>query len=194
VVRGEATAKRFREFVQLHNSQWGAAGRSGHFGDWPESTVFNQELVERLAKKDRVRLYVLTDGDDALAIQYTFILGKRCYWRLPARRYTPELEKLGIGRLGLLKMIEALIGEDVCEIEAGPGHYDYKIRHGGIEHSLRSVVVSRSTAKSRWRTKALVLWADILHLAYYRVWFLKVTSAIPQLQGRLWNAWIRTRL
>jgi len=59
---------------------------------------------------------------------------------------------------------------------------------------LRRVVVSRDSASARWKAALLLRWADFLHLAYYRAWFLKVARRLG-LGGRpLWGPWIRTRL
>ena len=80
-----------------------------------------------------MRLYMLAANGEPISIQYTLVFGNTACWRLPARVATSELEKFGLGRIELIKMIEALIAECVRTIEAGPGHYDY--RQGTVELS-----------------------------------------------------------
>ena len=194
VIDGQRAAEHFDQFVRMHDAQWHAVGRLGHFGDWPKSMAFNADLVRKLAEENRVRLYMLAANGEPISIQYTLVFGNTACWRLPARVAKSELEKFGLGRIGLIKMIEALIAEGVRTIEAGPGHYDYKTRHGGIELPLRRLVIARSSLLSGWKVRAALLWADVLNKIYYKAWFLKVATRSPRLQHPLWNKWIRTRL
>lgn len=182
------------DFVELHQEQWQSVGRRGHFGDWPLSFEFNRDLVERLVDKGRVRFYELWGNEELLSSQLCFILADRCYWRLPARKTDSTLEKLGFGRIGMVKMIEALIDEGVRHIEAGPGKYDYKRRHGGSELPLHRVVVSGSSFKSRLKTRLTLACADFLHLAYYRIWYLRLADRLHMPKRTLWRAWCRSRL
>ena len=57
----------FDRFVRLHEAQWTDVGKLGHFGDWPESTAFNRDLVNRLAKRDLVRIHELTGNGEIRA-------------------------------------------------------------------------------------------------------------------------------
>lgn len=192
-VSGEDAIAYFDRFVELHAAHWQAQSKSGHFGDWPGSDAFNRELIARMAATGRARFYEIADGDRVLSIEYSFVLGERCFWRLPARDLDPELQKLRLGRLSLVEMFRVLIEDGQTVVEGGPGHYEYKLRLGAEEHPLRRVVITRSSAPSRWRAALLLRWADLLHLAYYRGWFLKVAPRL-RLSGRpLWGPWIRTR-
>ena len=194
VISGSHAIEYFNEFERVHEAQWRATERLGHFGDWPESSAFNTELVKNFAARNRVRFHVLKGNGEPLSIQYGFVFGDTYYWRLPARNPKSELEKFGLGRVGLVKMIESLIAEGIRTIEAGPGHYDYKVRHGGVELPLRRLVVTRTSALSYWKARSALAWSDLLHLLYYRIWFLKLAWRVPQLQSSLWRTWIRTRL
>ena len=46
-------------------------------------------------------------------------------------------------------------------VEAGPAHYDYKARLGGVEHPLRRVIIARDARASLWKTGLVVRWADL---------------------------------
>lgn len=193
-VSGDEAISYFDQFLKLHAAHWQAQGKLGHFGDWPASEAFNRDLVSRMAASGRVRFYEIADNGRALAIEYGFVLGDRCYWRLPARDPDPELQKVRLGRLSLAEMFRVTIEEGQTMVEAGPGHYEYKVRLGAEEHPLRRVVISRPGATARWRTALLLRWADLLHLVYYRGWFIKVAPRLGRPGRPLWGPWLRTRI
>jgi hypothetical protein len=194
VLRGMDAIDHFDKFARLHEAQWTGVGKLGHFGDWPEGMAFNRDLVNRLAKRDLVRIHELTGNGEILSMQYSFVLADRCYNRLSARRPSAELEKLNLGRIGLLKMLESLIDDGVRLVEAGPGHYDYKMGSGGEEFALLRLIVTRSSMFTRQKTLLFLLWFDLIDIIYYRIWFLKIAPKIPFFKFSLWHTWIRTRL
>jgi CelD/BcsL family acetyltransferase involved in cellulose biosynthesis len=193
-VSGADAISRFDRFLELHAAHWQAEGKLGHFGDWPASTEFNRDLIARMAATDRARFYEISGDGRVLAMEYSFVLGDRCYWRLPARDVDPELQKLRLGRLSLAEMFRVLIEDGRTMVEAGPGSYEYKLRLGAEELPLRRVVISGRSSSSRWRTALLLRWADLLHLVYYRGWFLKLAPRLRRSGRPLWGPWIRTRI
>ena len=193
-VSGDDAIAYFDRFVALHTALWKAEGRSGHFGDWPASEAFTRDLVSRMAKTARARFYEIGGDGRVLAVEHCFVLGDRCFWRLPARDADPGLRKLGLGRASAAEMFRVLIEDGRTMVEAGPGHYEYKVRLGGEEHPVRRVVVSGASASARRRCALLLRWADLLHLVYYRGWFLKVAPRLGWSGRRLWRSWIRTRV
>ena len=84
--------------------------------------------------------------------------------------------------------------ENVRSIEAGPGHYEYKVKHGATEYPLRRLVVCRNRSVCRLKTSALIVWSEVLHFFYYRIWFIKIAPRLGLHPRPLWRAWIRTRL
>ena len=50
------TLAAFLEFKTLHTSQWEEEGKSGHFGDWPDSEAFNADLANELSRLGRFRM------------------------------------------------------------------------------------------------------------------------------------------
>jgi CelD/BcsL family acetyltransferase involved in cellulose biosynthesis len=194
VLTGAAAIACFDEFVALHVAHWKPRGKPGHFADWPDGERFNRDLVTRMAADDRVRFYVITSDGSTLSMEYCFVLGDRCFWRLPARDTDPELEKLRLGRVGLAEMFRVLIEHGTTMVEAGPGHYDYKVRLGGVEHRLRRVIIARDSRWSLWKIRLVVRWADLVHLVYYRIWFNHLAARVGRSGKRLWGPWVRTRL
>jgi CelD/BcsL family acetyltransferase involved in cellulose biosynthesis len=193
-VSGDGAIAYFDRFMELHAAHWRQRGKLGHFGDWPASVDFNRDLISRMAATGRARCYELAGDGRVLAVEYCFVLGERCYWRLPARDPDPELEKLRLGRLSLAEMFRVLIEAGQTVVEAGPGHYDYKLLLGAEEHPLRRIVISRRSGPSRLRSTLLLRWADLLHLVYYRGWFLKLRPRLGRSPRPLWGPWIRTRI
>jgi CelD/BcsL family acetyltransferase involved in cellulose biosynthesis len=193
-VTGDEAIAYFDRFAKLHAAYWRQRGKLGHFGDWPAGADFNRDLIARMAAAERARFYEVAGDGRVLAIEYCFVLGGRCYWRLPARDPDPELEELRLGRVSLAEMFRMLIETGHRIVEGGPGHYDYKLRLGAEEHSLRRIVISGRTGPSRWRTAVLVRWADLLQLVYYRGWFLKLRPKLGLSPRPLRHPWIRTRI
>jgi CelD/BcsL family acetyltransferase involved in cellulose biosynthesis len=193
-VSGDEAIAYFDRFVELHAAQWRLRGKLGHFGDWPAGADFNRDLISRMAATGRARCYVLARDGRPLAMRYGFVLGERYFSRLQTRDPDPELEKLGIGRLSHTENIRVLIEDGQRVIESGPGHYDYKLRLGAEEHPLRRIVISRRSGPPRWRSILLLRWADVLHLVYYRVWFLKLRPKLGLSPRPLRRAWIQTRI
>lgn len=184
----------FDDFARMHTSQWRAEGRPGHFGDWPGSLDFSREAVRALAPLGRVALIGIEIGGSAVCAYWCFLLGDRCYWRLPARAVGDSWDQFGLGRVGLVTMLGAMIDRGVGYVEGGPGHYEYKTKHGATEHPLSSFVFVRNSRVTRLKVRWLWTFADSLHLAYYRGWRLKIAPALGVRTGPLWRCWTRTRL
>ena len=79
-------------------------------------------------------------------------------------------------------------------VEAGAGEYEYKLSYGGELVPLHSIVLAADRPGARFGMRALLLWADALHLGYYRVWFLKLRPRLGLRPRPLWTRWIRSRL
>lgn len=192
------TADEFQAFVSFHNKQWHAVGKGGNFSDWPDNAVFYPILAKKTASKPIIQFHKQFGTQGPLAEQFCLISGKTCHWRLPARTLDPEAEKLSLGKVSLLIMIEELISQGVTRIEAGRGEYDYKRAFGGKSIAVHRLIVSPATHAGRLYLRILLVWSDLLHLFYYRIWFLKLAPRWRRLTGMaarpLWRSWIRTRL
>jgi CelD/BcsL family acetyltransferase involved in cellulose biosynthesis len=184
----------FRAFRAFHTRQWQAEGKPGHFGDWPHSDVFNQDLVAQLAKLGRFRMLNLYAGDDTIAMHYAFTFGPNCYSRLPARSTEKDMGRFSLGVLSLMHLLEQMSREGIRRIEAGRAHYDYKIEYGGRESDYLSVLVNSTRASSSVRVHLFVALSDLIHLVYYRIWRLRIAPRLPFRRGPLWRTWIRSRI
>lgn len=185
----------FRAFRTFHTKQWEAEGKPGHFGDWPHSDNFNQELVRQLAQLGRFRMLHLCAGDNPIAMQYAFTFGSTCYWRLPARSTEKDMDRFSLGVLSLLQLLEQMGREGIRRVEGGPGHYDYKVQYGGCETEYVSLLLkNRIRASSSVRVHLFVMLSDLIHLAYYRIWRLRVSPRLPFRSRPLWRTWIRSRM
>lgn len=184
----------FDEFRAFHAKQWESEGKPGHFGDWPRSPAFHRELVEEFAKQGRLRMLHLYAGNAPIATQYALIFGSSCYWRLPARSTETAMSRFGLGVLGMMQLLEQMAREGIRRIEAGPGHYDYKVEYGGCEKEYLSVLVGSTRRSSRIRLRLFSCLSDLIHFGYYRVWRRRIAPHLPFRCGTLWRTWIRSRL
>jgi CelD/BcsL family acetyltransferase involved in cellulose biosynthesis len=184
----------FPSFKAMHDLQWQAEGKLGHFDDWPGAEEFNRDLLKTMARDGRLRLVRLLANDEVVSYQLCYRFGDALYWRLPARVTGSEWNRYGLGRIGLIKMIETAIAEGVRYIEAGMGHYDYKIRLGGVERPLQSILIASDRRASRAKTYLFGHLADVLHLLYYRIWFNRLAPRLPLPRRPLRKTWIQSRL
>jgi CelD/BcsL family acetyltransferase involved in cellulose biosynthesis len=181
----------FDAFIDMHQAQWQAVNKLGHFGDWPGSRAFALDLVRELARSGQVRLIRLIADDQVLSYYWCFVAGSTYYWRLPARVFGESWDQFSLGRVGLMKMMEVASAEGVTSIEAGTGRYEYKDKLNATTLPLRSIVVGRRGWVARARARVALAYADLLHLAFYRVWFLRITPRSTFLRTPLWRSWIR---
>lgn len=177
-------------FIALHTKQWQAAGKGGHFSDWSVAAAFYRDLLHRLGPEGQAMIDEQWQDDRLLSSQLRYTLGDKAYWWLNARETDPEFAKSGLGRVGLVERVDGLIGDDIKLVEAGAGEYEYKLSYGGELVPIHNIVL----APDRLAARLLLWWADMLHLFYYRAWFLKFRPRLGLRPGRLWTSWIRTRL
>lgn len=184
----------FAGFAAFHGRQWQAQGRGGHFTDWPASLAFYCDLADRPSIEPPIWLHALAGPAGSLATQFALLAGPVAHWRLPARTTDPEAERLSIGKVGLILMIESLIGFGVRRIEAGRGDYGYKLSYGGESVAVHRLLICPAARTGRLRL--MLAWADILNLAYYRLWFLKIAPLLARIRRPrpLWRAWIRSQI
>lgn len=194
ITNGDQVEGEFERFIQMHNEQWAREGKLGHFKDWPGGTQFNTAIVHEMAKRGRLRLLRLIVDGQVVSYQLCFAFRDCWCWRLPARLVGSQWDRFALGRIGLIKEIEAAIAQGVREIEAGAGHYDYKVKLGGEEYKLYSIMYVRNRWSSRYRTILFSMLSKWLHFCYYRVWFNKLAPKLPFQRRPLWKIWIRSRL
>ena len=131
-----------------------SGGEVGHFGD-VHSEAFNDDLLTKCLAWADFALSDFSADRQVIACQYAFVFGDCCYWRLPARLPDAEWHRFGV--LGPHLMFEAFIGEGVRRVEAGVGHYDYK-----LQLELRTPVSEQTSGGSSARWLFLML-SVLLH-------------------------------
>ena len=123
----------------MHQAQWKAVNKLGHFDDWPGSREYSWDLVRNLAASDRVRLLRLLADDRVVAYYWCFALGGTYYWRLFARLFGDQWDQFALGRVAVVKMMELANSDLATAIEAGIGSYGYKEHLNAQTHPLRSM-------------------------------------------------------
>jgi len=190
---GPELEREFEAFVDMHQAQWNANNKLGHFGDWPQSGAFSRDLVLAMAPMDQVRLIRLLADDQVVCYHWCLTVNGTYHWRLLGRLSGEQWDQFGLGRVSQLKMMELASDEGAAVIEAGTGRYEYKERLNAETLPLRSVLLSRRSALSRLRAYFTLAYGDLLNLAYYRVWYLRVARRVAILRRPLWRSWIRRR-
>ena len=88
VIKDETRARsEFEKFVQMHNAQWEAEGKLGHFNDWPLGVEFNTKILIEHAKRGKLRLLRLIADGKVISYQLCYVFGNRWYWRLPGTAF-----------------------------------------------------------------------------------------------------------
>ncbi len=192
------TPAEFQHFIDLHGEQWHAVGKGGHFSDWPGTAGFYKDICANPDSRQMVAMDRLKGTPGDIAIEFSLVAGKTSHWRLPARKLDAEVDRLGAGKVVFLLMFKRMIEQGFTRVEAGRGIYPYKIDYGGRYADVWRMILLRPGRLAALRLRLLLAWSDLLNLAYYRIWFLKLA---PRLHARtglksrpLWRSWIRTRL
>ena len=187
----------FNRFTDQHRQQWTAAGKGGHFSDWPDYKDFYAALIQKFSKRGTVMIEEFWGNHTLLSSRLTFLSHGRAYWRLTSRSLDKAAQKTGAGRVAQVERIERLIENGIQQVEAGAGEYEYKLSYGGELIPIHRFVVSTHGWQGRARLSLLLLWANALDLFYYRIWFKKLAPRWRKLTGAkpkpLWKSWIRTR-
>ncbi len=192
VTEPEEVLREFERFQWLHQAQWAAEGKLGHFVDWPKAAEFNRDLVMSFGKLGMVRFFRILADAQVASSQFCLLFGGTNYWRLPGRVCKPDWEKLSLGKMGLIQMIEASLDQGVTAVEGGRGHYDYKLQLGGREWPLRTLQFTRRGLGVSMRVKLFRAFASVLNVVYYKILFLRLLPRFPILQRSLWPVWIRS--
>ncbi len=182
----------FREFVDMHQKHWTKKGKLGHFGDWPDSFDFHKEMALAQIKHDRLRLMQIKWGQYNLAYEYAYKFGEKYFAFLNSRTDMKDVADAGVGTTMFAERIKKAISEDVKYVDAMRAKYDYKMRLGGKLFPMRDIYVKHKRVTSRVRVRIFRLFAKLLHLCYYKIWFTRIAPRLPFPRGPLWKIWIRS--
>ncbi len=183
--------KEFRKFEEIHTLQWKEDGRPGHLKAWPKAREFNLELAKTFAQRGSLRLIRHVGEDGLIAYQYSFAFGDTYYWQLPARVVGSKWNKFSLGSVGLNDMVKIAIDEGITKIEAGIGHYDYKIKLGAQEHPAKIVRVVANRFGSKLRLFAFRVLFSVVNIFYHKIWYRRIQPRLPAIFHRpIWKLWI----
>lgn len=187
-------AEEFGRFCQMHGAQWQAQRRLGHFEDWYRSKEFNAELVRSHSRLGRLRMLRIVADGEPVARFYGYVFGKSLYSRFSARAIGPKWDRYGLGNIGTYEKMKLALSEGLTEIKSGLGHYDYKLQWGAQERPVRSFLITATRGWTRFRVAMFCWLAELLHLLYYRIWYLRLAPKLPLARRPLWRIWIRSRI
>ncbi len=187
-------SQEFEKFVRMHEKQWRTKGKLGQFGDWPNAMQFNKSLVAALSEIGRLCLLQLKADGRVIARQYSLVFGDTCHCRFAARVAGSSWESFGLGRVSLSKLFERLIDEGIRRVDVGTGRYEYKLRLGGKEQGVRSLLIVANRQEVSKKVRVFCRLADLLHKFYYRLWYCNIAPLLPFKTRSLWKSWIRSRV
>lgn len=184
----------FEALVEMHHQQWRAQGQLGHFGDWPGAVGFNRTLVNALGEAGRVLFVRMRVDGRIVARQCCFIFGDTLFCRIAARSPEPRWSSYGLGRMILSHIIELAISQGLRRVDVGTGHYEYKLRLGGVETPVWTSLLASARVSLYPRAHVLYYVSTALDRLYYKTWRYRVAPRLGLPPRPLWDAWIRTRL
>ncbi len=182
----------FRGFVHMHQKHWKKKGRPGHFGDWPDSFDFHEEMVRAQLPHDRLRLMKIHWGQDCLAYEYAYKFGDKYFAFLNARTDSQDVADVSVGTIVFAEQMKKAISENVRYIDDMRAKYDYKMRLGGRLFPMRDIYILRKQPLRLARVHIFKLLSRFLHLCYYRIWYIRVAPRLPLPRRALWRIWIRS--
>jgi hypothetical protein len=182
----------FAGFVQMHQKHWQRLNRPGHFKDWPSACEFHSELAKVHSEQKRLRLIKINLGKCCLGYKYGYVLGDNYFDFLDARSDSKELVGIGLGRILYGEMIKTAVQEKAKSIDSMQGRYKHKLEMGGELCATQNLYVIPRKSVTVIRIKVFRLFAYLLNLFYYRIWFNKVAPRLPLKRRSLWKIWIRT--
>jgi len=192
----EAIQDEYAPFRNLHDKYWNLQGLGGHFVDLPHSEDFNLELTRTLAERGEggVDLQRISAGETAIGSQFCFRFGDCLHWRVTARQFGEEWGRLAVGILSLFLLVEDSIQKGIKLIEAGPGHFPYKVTMGAQERPMRSAVAVRRSKTSILKVLGLKMLYLLLQGVYYKFWYRGVCKRLFKKRGPFSLYYLRCRL
>ncbi len=182
----------FLAFVGMHQKHWKKLGKLGHFGDWPDSFDFHKEMVHAQLPYDRLRLMRIHWGECCLAYEYAYKFGDKYLAFLNSRTDWQDVVDVSIGTIIFAEQMKNAIDEKVKYIDDMRAKYDYKMRLGGKLFSMRDIYIFRRQPLRLARVRIFKLLSRLLHLCYYKIWYIKIAPRLPLRRHALWRIWIRT--
>lgn len=184
----------FDSFVAMHTTGWRKVRKLGHFADWPKADAFHRELAVTLARRGRLRLFRVTVDSRVVFYRLVYKFDERYYSILTARVSEEITDVVNLGRLCFIEVVAKAVNEGVRWIELGRGVYAHKVLLGGKDYPVRTVLVVARDAWTRFRARLFCMISGLVHIVYYKIWFLRVAPRIPVVRRPLMSLWLRSRI
>ncbi len=184
----------FTDFVQMHQAHWQELGKLGHFRDWPESHNFHHELAQCQLEQNRLCLIRISIDNRCLGYKYGYILGLNHVDFLDARSDCTEFASVGLGRIIYSEMMKKAIKNGAKSIDSMRGQYKHKLEMGGELHPTYNLYVIPKRRATVMRVRLFRLFAYLLNLFYYRIWFGRIAPKLNVKRKPLWKIWIRSNV
>jgi hypothetical protein len=174
-------AREFERFAEQHREQWGAEGKTGHFGAWPRALDYNRALVKAQSERGRLRFIRITANGEVIANQYTFAFGGRYFWELPSRVVNLKWERFSLGPTGIVTMIGQAVRDGMSTVEGGLAHYDYKVRLGAREYRTMTFHIVGAKPIARTRFALFSLLRNCWSYVYHKLWYRRIMPRLPRM-------------
>ncbi|GAF72394.1 unnamed protein product, partial [marine sediment metagenome] len=199
VVRADALTDRdhysaMDEFIELHQREWVAKGRRGHFAEWHDARAFHHAFASVSAGASRLRLRAIRADGHLMAMSYAVRFGCRMHYLYSARSLDPRWHFCFPGRIAAYDLIRTAIAEGATLLDFGLGDYEYKAKLGARRVPLHHVLGVRAALASRARGAVLRGLALSHDLVGYHLWYLNLSRYVPAWRGSLYDGWIHTRM
>jgi hypothetical protein len=89
-------------------------------------------------------------------------------------------------------MIDEAIKEGVTRIEAGLGHYDYKLRFKAVEEPVWIYRFAAPGLGAMLKRSSAAVLQTMLRLGYHKLWYRRIQPRLPAAFRRSqWQLWLR---
>lgn len=184
----------FEECYHMHQEHWKNLNRSGHFGDWPYSKEFHNEIGKIQLSKNRLRLMRVRAGDCVLGFKYAYSFGIHYVEYLQARNESEDLQKASPGELVFFEQVKNAIADGCLFIDSLMGDFQHKKHLGAKSLPVFNHFLIRKGIFSKVKYLLVKYYARMLNFIYYQLWFCRLAPKLKMSRGKLLNKWIRTNL
>jgi len=181
----------FNNFLDMHQQHWQQLGKPGHFGAWPSSINFHQEVGLTQLKLNRLRLIETKFDDEIVGYQYVYKFGNSYCWFLNARADNKISSRIDFKWIMLRETIENALKDRVSCIDAMYGKYDYKLLMGGEYFPVKDIFIYSRALPNRIRIKFFRSLAWFLDVSYSKLWNARIGPRLGVKRKEFWDSWLR---
>ncbi len=182
----------FNNFVELHQSHWQSLGKPGHFGAWPESYQFHQEVAAAQLYRKRLRLYEIDLDNKCIGYSYAYKFGNTYYRFLYARASSEDNSKYDFAKIDYGEMFKRALKENVTWFDSMRGKYDFKQQLGGKLLPIKNIYIYSNRFLSKIKTPLFRSSATLLDIIYSKLWRARVAPVLGITLGHFQQAWLRS--